>query len=161
MHDKFTPVQDYITLSVKPQNLPERLKDKALVVKINEDGKTFSSAGGKWESPGFVTTKIREFGDYSVTVDTIPPKITAINPETFKNLAGQKKIKFTIKDELSGIASYRGTLNGKWILMEYDAKIDLLFYTIDEHLLAGENSFSLEVKDGKGNRKVYKATIYL
>jgi hypothetical protein len=157
IHDKYTPVQDYITLSIKPENLPVRLRDKALVVNINDNGKTFSSAGGKWESTGFVVTKIREFGNYSVAVDTIPPKVTAINPESFKNLAGQKKVKFTISDELSGIASYRGTLNGKWILMEYDAKNDLLVYTIDEHLLAGENPFSLEVKDGKGNRKVYSA----
>jgi len=100
IHDKFTPVHDYVTLSIKPLNLPEMLRDKALVVKINDDGKTFSSSGGKYESSGFVTTKIREFGDYSVSVDTIPPKVTAINPELFKNLAGQKKVKFTISDEV-------------------------------------------------------------
>ena len=144
-------------MSIKPLNLPERLRDKALVVKINDDGKSFSSSGGKWEVSGFVTAKIREFGNYSVSVDTIPPKISPVQPETFKNLAGQKKIKFIINDELSGIASYRGTLNGKWILMEYDAKNDLLFYTIDERLQAGENPFSLEVTDGKGNRKIYSA----
>jgi hypothetical protein len=157
VHNKYTPVHDYMTLSIKPQNLPERLRDKALIVKLNDDGKSFSSAGGKWEESGFVTTKIREFGNYSISADTIPPKIKAINPDTFKNLAGQKVIKFTISDELSGIASYRGALNGKWILMEYDPKNDLLYYTIDEHLPAGQGSFSLEVTDGKGNRKVYTA----
>jgi murein DD-endopeptidase MepM/ murein hydrolase activator NlpD len=159
IHDKFTPVQDYMTLSIKPQNLPERLRDKALIVLIKEDGKSFSSAGGKWENSGYVTTKIREFGDYSVSVDTIPPKIIAINPESFKGLAGEKMVKFIISDVLSGIAGYRGTLNGKWILMEYDPKNDLLFYTIDEHLLTGQNLFSLEVTDGKGNRKVYSAKL--
>jgi hypothetical protein len=146
-------------LSIKPKGLPERLRDKALIVKISDDGKSFTSAGGNWENTGFVTAKIREFGDYSISVDTIPPKITAINPESFKNLAGQKMIKFTISDELSGIASYRGTLNGKWVLMEYDPKNDLLYYTIDDRLLAGQNSFSLEVTDGKGNRKVYSAKL--
>jgi hypothetical protein len=155
IHDKFTPVHDYITLSIRPQNLPERLRDKALIVKINDDGKSFTSAGGKWERTGFVTTKIREFGNYSISVDTIAPKIAAINPESFKNLNGKKMINFTISDERSGIASYRGTLNGKWILMEYDPKNDLLFYTIDDHLPAGQSTFSLEVTDGKGNRKVY------
>jgi hypothetical protein len=157
IHNKFTPVQDYMTLSIKPQNLPERLRDKVLIVKMNDDGNSFSSAGGKWENSGFITTKIREFGNYSVSADTIPPKITAINPGTFKNLAGQKVIKFIISDELSGIANYRGALNGKWILMEYDPKNNLLYYTIDEHLPAGQSSFSLEVTDGKGNRKVYTA----
>jgi murein DD-endopeptidase MepM/ murein hydrolase activator NlpD len=159
IHDIYTPVEDYMTLSIKPKGLPERLRDKALIVKISDDGKSFTSAGGNWENTGFVTAKIREFGDYSISVDTIPPKITAINPESFKNLAGQKMIKFTISDELSGIASYRGTLNGKWVLMEYDPKNDLLYYTIDDRLLAGQNSFSLEVTDGKGNRKVYSAKL--
>jgi hypothetical protein len=160
IHDKFTPVQDYMILSIKPQALPERLRSKALIVKINDDGKSFSSAGGKWEDSGFVTTKIREFGNYSVSVDTIPPKVAAINPESFKNLAGQKTVKFSISDERSGIAGYRGTLNGKWILMEFDPKNNLLYYTIDEYLPAGQTSFTLEVTDGKGNRKVYSAKLY-
>jgi hypothetical protein len=159
IHDKFTPVQDYMTLSIKPRNLPEKLRSKALIVRINDDGKSFKSAGGKWEENGYVTAKIREFGSYSISVDTIPPKIIPSQPETFKNLAAQKKVKFTITDELSGISSYRATLNGKWILMEYDAKNDLLFYTIDDHLQAGENLFSLEVTDGKGNRKIYSTKL--
>lgn len=159
IHDKFTPVHDYITLSIKARNLPERLKDNALIVKINDDGKGFKSAGGKWESNGYVTTKIREFGNYSISIDTIPPKINPVQAEAFKNLTGQKKVKFIIIDEMSGIASYRCTLNGKWILMEYDAKNDLLFYTIDEQLLKGENNMKLEVVDMKNNRKTYQTTL--
>jgi hypothetical protein len=159
IHDKFTPVHDYITLSIKPRNLPERLRDKALIVKIDDDGKGFKSAGGKWEKSGYVTTKIREFGNYSVSVDTISPKISPVQPETFKNLAGQKKVKFVISDAMSGIASYRGTLNEKWVLLEYDAKNDLLFYTIDDQLLKGENIMKLEVVDMKNNRKTYQATL--
>ena len=159
IHDKFTPIHDYITLSIRPRSLPERLRDKAIVVKINEDGKSFESAGGKWESNGFVTTRIREFGNYSVSVDTIPPKISPVQAETFKNLAGQKKVKFIISDEMSGIATYRGTLNDKWVLMEYDAKNDLLFYIIDDQLLNGENILKLEVVDMKNNRKTYQAKL--
>jgi len=159
IHDKFTPVHDYITLSIRPRNLPERWRDKALVVKINDDGSSFKSAGGKWESNGYVTTKIREFGNYSVSVDTIPPKISPVQPETFKYLAVQRKVKFIVTDEISGIASYRATLNGKWILMEYDEKNDLLFYTIDGHLLKGENIMKLEVVDMKNNRKTYEAKL--
>ncbi|MCK9400489.1 MAG: M23 family metallopeptidase [Bacteroidales bacterium] len=159
IHDKFTPVHDYITLSIKPRDLPERLRDKALIVKINDDGKGFTSVGGKWESNGYVRAKIREFGNYSVSVDTMPPKINPVQAETFKNLTGQKKIKFIISDEMSGISTYRGTLNGKWVLMEYDAKNDLLFYTIDEQLLKGENNMKLEVVDMKNNRKIYQAIL--
>ncbi len=157
IHNKYTPVQDYITLSLKPVNLPENLRAKALVVKINNDGKGFTSAGGSWES-GYVTTKTREFGDYSIAVDTIPPKIEPIQPELYIKLAGQKKVKFAITDELSGIASYKGTINGKWILMEYDPKNNLLIYIIDDRLPAGRSTFLLEVRDGKNNRAIFAAT---
>jgi hypothetical protein len=76
-------------------------------------------------------------------------------------MTGQKFIKLTISDELSGIASYKGMLNGKWILMEYDAKNNLLVYTVDEMLKPGANTLLVEIRDGKGNRAFYSAKINL
>jgi hypothetical protein len=159
IHNKYTPVHDYITLSIKPVNLPDQLKDKAVIVKIKDDGKSYTSAGGKWENTGYITTKIREFGNYSVSVDTIAPKITAVQPEIYTKMAGQKNIRLIISDELSGIAGYRATLNGKWILMEYDAKNDRLTYTVDEYLIHGRNTLMVEVTDGKNNRAIFGATL--
>jgi hypothetical protein len=161
IHNKYTPVHDYLTLSIKAIKLTENLTPKALIVKVKEDGKSFSSVGGTWESQGYVTAKIREFGDYTIAIDTIPPKIKAVNPESFGKMTGQKYIKLTISDELSGIASYKGMLNGKWILMEYDAKNDLLIYTIDEMRIPGTNTLLVEVRDGKGNKAFYSAKINL
>jgi hypothetical protein len=157
IHNRYTPVHDYITLGIRPVGLPVRLKGKALLVKMNEGGGGFTSAGGRFdETDGFVRAKIRDFGNYCVAIDTIPPKIRPLNAESFKNMGSQTTIKFTISDELSGISSYRGTLNGSWILMDYDAKNDLLVYTIDEQLKPGQNAFELKVIDGKGNQAVYK-----
>jgi hypothetical protein len=161
IHNRYTPVQDYITLSIRAVSLPETLQNKALIVKIKDDGNGFSSVGGDWEGGGYVTTKIREFGNFSIAVDTIPPKIRALHPETFAKMSGQKELKLVISDELSGIASYRGMLNGKWILMEYDAKNDLLIYTLDEMMIPGQNTLLLEVRDGKNNRAYYSAKINL
>jgi hypothetical protein len=160
IHDKYTPVHDNITLSIRPVNMPVNLEDKALIVKIKDDGKGFTSAGGKYER-GYVVTKIKEFGNYSISVDTIPPKIKPVQPEVFTKMAGQKLIKLIISDDLSGIAGYRASLNGKWILMEYDAKNDMLIYAIDEHLVAGKNTLLVEVTDGKSNRSFFAATLIL
>jgi len=161
IHDKFTPVHSNISLSIKPVNLPSELRDKALIVKIDDKRKDFISAGGTYERFGYVTTQIREFGNYSVAVDTIPPTVKAIKPQAFGKMSGQKKVKLTIKDELSGIAAYKGMINGKWVLLEYDAKNNLLIYVIDENLLPGKNTFLLEVRDGKKNRTYYSALFYL
>ncbi|MBU2652029.1 MAG: M23 family peptidase, partial [Bacteroidetes bacterium] len=64
-----------------------------------------------------------------------------------------------IRDNLSGIASWKGTMNGKWILMEYDLKNDLLIYRFDEMMDPGLNTFRLEVLDNKGNMTVYETII--
>ncbi len=159
IHNGYTPVHDYITLGIRPEGLPESLRPKALVVKIGNNGTGFTSAGGQYDADGYVRTKIREFGNYAIAVDTVPPKIRPVKPESFKNMDGQTVLKMIISDELSGIFNYRGTLNGKWILMEYDAKNDLLIYYIDDRLLPGTNNFELKVADVKGNSANYKAVL--
>ena len=84
IHNKYTPVHSDITISVKPSGLPAGLESKALMVKVNDDGKTFKSAGGKFEArTGTVVTKVREFGNYTVAVDSVAPKIKAVQPEVF------------------------------------------------------------------------------
>jgi hypothetical protein len=149
-----------MTLAIKPLNLPDDLLEKAVIVKVKEDGVGYTSVGGEWES-GKVTAMIREFGDFTIAIDTVPPKIKAVNPGVFSKMAGQKEIRINISDELSGIASYRGLMNGKWILMEYDAKNNVLIYNIDDHLLPGQNTLLLEVRDGKSNRAYYSARLIL
>ena len=66
-----------------------------------------------------------------------------------------------IHDNLSGIQSYRGTLNGKWILMDFDAKSGKLVYTFDDRIKPGKNSFRLVVKDAVGNESTYQASLIL
>jgi len=51
-------------------------------------------------------------------------------------------------------------MNGKWILMDWDPKRNLLEYKIDEHTKKGKNTFRLSVVDTRGNEAVYEATLY-
>ena len=55
-----------------------------------------------------------------------------------------------IADNLSGIKSYRGTIDGKWIKMEYESKKTKLFYTFD-NITKGTHTFELTLIDGVGN----------
>ena len=155
LQNEDTPLHVYCSLSIKPTNLPKDLMDKALIVAI-EPGHRFYAKGGIWEK-GFLKTQIRDFGDYSIAVDTVPPVIRPVNVKTGKNLRGQGSIMMKISDNLSGIKSWKGTMNGKWILMDYDAKNNLLTYFIDEHMAKGKNNFQLVVTDAVGNQGRYEA----
>ncbi|MEI6765574.1 MAG: M23 family metallopeptidase [Bacteroidota bacterium] len=152
--DKFTPVHSYINISIKPdKEVAPQYRDK--LVMVYSDGPARLAVKGLWEN-GFYTARVRRFGDYSLLADTIPPKLKALNFTENKNVSGQTDLKVKISDELSGISSYNAYLNGQWILMEYDAKNDLLTYKIDEKATTGKNEFLLDVTDVCGNKSTLK-----
>jgi hypothetical protein len=74
-----------------------------------------------------VSASIAAFGDYFVILDTVPP---LIKPQFVRqaNLKKQEKLSVKITDDLSGISSYSAMIDGRWALMEYDAKDDVLEY---------------------------------
>ena len=60
----------------------------------------------------------------------------------------------------SGIQSYRGTINGQWMLLEYEPKKAQLTYKAD-HLVdaAGTYEIAVEVMDEVGNKTVFSTQI--
>jgi len=157
LHFDYVPLHTWCNLNIWPDSLPLQLQDKALIAKVTKDG-LFKSSGGEWVD-GFIKTRIREFGNYCIVIDTIPPKIKPLNIKDQKNIVNQQSLKIKITDELSGIKKYKGTLNDQWILMEYDVKNDLLIYRFDNYLQKGSNSFKLIVTDEKGNQSNYQAEL--
>ena len=125
---------------------------------LDRSGRSPYSIGGQFEN-GVFKAKIREFGNYSVMADTIAPVIKALNISDGKNISRQQTIRINISDGLSGIKSYKAYLNDKWILMDYDAKNNLLVYERDERLTTGTNKFLLVVEDYCGNSSRYEAKL--
>ena len=156
LHNRFTPVHKSFTIIIKPRPVTEALKKKLYIAYINKNGGWY--IGSKWEK-GALRAKSRILGGYSVKVDTINPKITPVNIVDGKNVNGQTTLKIKIRDRETGIKKYWPTLNGDWILMEYDPKKRLLVYYADERLLKGENEFKLVVTDLLGNETTYEATL--
>ena len=157
LQNETVPIHSSCSLSIKTDGVPPALISKALIVKVDANGH-FSGKSSKLEKD-FIKTQVREFGNYAVAVDTTPPVIKPVNVGQNKNVGKQQNLSFKISDNLSGIQSYRGTLNGKWILMDFDAKSNLLVYTFDDRIKPGKNSFRLVVKDAVGNETVYQATL--
>ncbi len=84
-------------------------------------------------------------GCYTVVSDTVSPEVK------YLGMSG-RKLKFIIRDELTGIAAYRGEVNGKWGLFEYDAKNDQLTCRVDEPVFVrGRNEVRVMVCDKAGN----------
>ena len=154
VHNNTVPVHKKYTLSIKA-TVPDTLIKKTYIATTDMKG-NFWHIGGKWGN-GFLKTKTREFGDFCIIADTIQPKIRGLNIFPGKIFNTQTTIKLTIKDEDSGIKSYRGEIDGKWILMDYDHKKNLLRFDIEDNLTKGKHTFTLEVIDDAGNIKKYEA----
>jgi len=155
IHDEYTPLHSYVILSIKNSDIPQSLKNKSLVVSYTEKDGLYPE-GGTWKGD-YIVLKTRSFGDYTIMVDSIPPKITPININSGTDLSKKWSIMVKIEDNLSGIETYSPTIDGKWILMEYDKKLNRLTYFFDDHVPPGKHHFKIVVKDEIGNRSEYEA----
>ena len=158
IHNENTPIHKNFSISIKTENLPKELSDKAFIANLLNDN-SISSIGGKIVN-GYIVSVSRNFGNYTVLIDTISP---VIKPLTKNNkLLQSNKIKFTIKDSLSGIKSYNGYIDSKWALFEYDLKNDLLFYSTDKERIEKNTEHELElfVIDNNGNISTYYTTFF-
>lgn len=157
IHHPEVPLHDYIGLSIALDSSVVPMGKKLTLASLRP-GKSPNSTGG-WVENGVFRARIREFGQYAVMADTICPVIKPLNISDCKDISSQKTIRISISDDFSGISSYRATLNGNWILMDYDPKNRLLEYTRDQRLVPGENEFILTIEDYCGNITSFEATL--
>jgi murein DD-endopeptidase MepM/ murein hydrolase activator NlpD len=154
IHNRYTPLHIGFDISIKADNLPESLKSKALIV--NSNG---SSQGGGFEN-GYVKAIPKNFGSFYIAIDTIAPRIVPVNIAEGKSMAGLSKIFFKISDNLSGIKSFNGYIDGKWALMEFDTKTATLWHSFDERTTSGKHTLELVVVDMKENSRKYTVTFF-
>lgn len=154
--NKNVAMHKYGKLMIKAKGIPDRLINKACIVSFRENG-TPSYEGGELLRDNWISTRTREFGKYGIAVDSVAPTIVPANFIPNGNLGGKKKMRLIIRDDLSGIQSYRGFIDNKWVLFEYDPKNDLLFHRLDPDIIKKGERHELEiyVEDHKGNKSVF------
>jgi hypothetical protein len=118
-------------ISLKPIKVKSNLESKLLLAYYFTDEKNYRSAGGNFDG-GVVKGKASNFGHYFITIDTIAPNIKQVFLNTEEAINDSLHYYFEIKDNFSGIGKYEGFLNNEWILLDFDAKSNLLTYHFDE-----------------------------
>lgn len=161
LHNDRTPVHNSYLLKLKADGVPDSLKAKSLIAVIDEKSGKKWSMGGNYED-GWVMARVRQMGTFAISVDTVPPTIRPLSIVNQNRLTEQHQIRFKIDDDFSGISTYRGEIDGQWVLFEYDAKNSLITYEFDkERFQFGKNHLlQLTVTDSKANTTRYEATFY-
>ncbi|WP_295792507.1 M23 family metallopeptidase [Mucilaginibacter sp.] len=152
IHNRFTPIHDNYDLWIKPDSSIGKFADKAVIV--STEG---AMAVGTFQD-GYIKAQPHTFGDFFIKIDTVPPTIVPANIKDGANLASAKGIYFRIGDNLSGIKTYMGKIDGKWVLMEWDFKTKVLRYSFNADIAPGKHIFELTVTDYKNNSKNFTAT---
>lgn len=105
------------------------------------------------------TTKI--LGTHALAIDTIKPSIMPVNFKKNQWLSKYRYLKIKINDTESGISNYRATINGKWILMEYDYKTKTLTHDFNDGCITEtKNNLKVIVTDNVGNSSTFESLFY-
>ncbi len=152
LNDKTVPLHAACELRIGLRRKPVADTTKYYVARITPKGGKYS-VGGKYED-GYMKAAIRELGTYTVAIDTIPPEIIPVN----KNQWGRNgKIVYRLKDQGAGIASYRGTIDGKYALFGRPNIVKSYWECVldPKHVKkGGKHTVEFTVTDGCGNETI-------
>lgn len=154
IHNRLTPIHDSYEIWIKPDVDLGKYADKAVIVS------SWGGCQGGYFKDGYVISQVSAFGDYYIKVDTVPPVIHPLNIKNGSNMKAVRSINFRMSDNLSGIKSYTGTIDGKWVLMEHDYKSKILSYTFNSDIAPGKHVFKLVLVDNKNNFSEFAADFY-
>ncbi|HCM77831.1 MAG TPA: M23 family peptidase [Cytophagales bacterium] len=144
--DSIYPINSSLTITLKPKgNYSERFSV------YRNTGRYFQYMGGSWAN-GKITFSTREFGDFVLLEDTNAPSI-------IKMAVNGAAARFKIRDDLSGISYYEATINGEWLLMNYDYKTNMIWAERKDSKVPLKGDLSVKVVDYAGNENIYQEKI--
>ena len=159
LHKDVIPIHKNITITADASNYDPSDIDKLYIGRINYKGKPYYNTTTRKGSK--LSTTTRTFGSYTMVIDLIPPTIKPVNFSDGQWISKNNTLKLKIEDELSGISSYRATINDKFILMEYDYKKDLITHFFEDEIISEtENKLKIIVIDNVGNNTTFEASFF-
>ncbi|WP_299122235.1 M23 family metallopeptidase [uncultured Tenacibaculum sp.] len=159
IHNPTIPLDKRYTLTFGTSFLNEEQKQHVYIANVTNTKYPRYVSTRKRIDKVFTTTKV--LGDYTLLFDKEKPSIQSYNFKNGQWISKNKTLKLRIKDRKSGIKNYRATIDGKWVLMEYNHKKGILTYDFsDKKLVGSKHLFKLVVSDNVGNTKTFSATFF-
>ena len=158
LHDDAVPAHSSFTIEINDHKFSAEQREKVFIASVNGKNIGYNYT---FRKDSTFTTKVKTLGKYALVVDTVPPKISIAKPIEGKWLSDKKELQLTISDALSGIKSYNGYLNGKWILFEYDNKTKKISHNFSDGIVVeGLNDLKIIVSDNMGNSTIFETRFF-
>ena len=156
LHNASVPVHGYFPVKIRAV-IPADLKDKVVMKRSWNTKKDFSKAIAEGADKNWYMGKFREFGQFQLMIDTIPPVITPAGFVNGMNCSKLKSIRFTVVDNTEEIKNFIATLDGNWLRFSND-KGRIFVYEFDEYCAPGDHNLKITVEDQVGNITVKEYT---
>lgn len=159
IHEPNIPLNKSFTLTFDVSKYSEEEKSQLYIANINNKKYPNYQNTRKKTNAFFTTTKT--LGKYTLLSDKEKPSVVLKNIKNKQWVTKLNEIIVKISDKGTGIKSYRATLDGEWILMEYDLKKKQIVYQFkDKKLVGAKHLLKIEVEDHVGNTNTLNATFY-
>lgn len=140
------PLQEYVRFNIRG-DFP--LSDTNRIVMKRSYGSKIDFDKASYND-GWYSAKFREFGNYQLLKDDVPPVVTAIGFVNGMNASKLSSITFTVKDNSEDLKSFNAYLDGEWLKFSYD-KTQYYRYKFDERCSPGSHELKIVAVDLVGN----------
>ena len=159
VHTPTLPLNKKYTLTFDVSQFSGIEKKQLYIASIKKNGSTSHQNTVKKETTFYTTTK--NLGTYTLKKDTFKPSVKLHNIKNEQWLTHFKSLQVKISDKGSGIKSFRGEIDGKWILMEYNVKSGLLTYNFSDQVFTeAKHNLKVTVTDNVGNKTILTSTFF-
>ena len=153
------PLRNPFEILYEINNNDSLLIRQSFISKLNSKG-----------NPTYLVTKKKDdkfqvksssLGTFFIAKDTLSPEIKPLNFYKGQWISKLKYLKIKVRDDFSGIKKYKGYLNDKWILFEYEPKTNTLTYDFSDIIFKKtKHNLKIYLEDNVGNKKVLKTMFY-
>ena len=158
LHEDIVPAFSNFSITFDDSISPQKDREKMFIGLIKEKKINYYNTK-RYKNSFTIYTKY--LGEYKLIKDSVPPKIKLNKHIGEKWISNLNELQFTISDELSGIKSYDGYLNGKWILLEYEPKTKKLIHRFSDGIVAeGKNDLKVVITDNVGNSTIFETQFF-
>jgi len=159
IHKPNIPLNKSFTLTFDVSKYTEKERSTMYIANTNNKKYPTYQNTRKKKEKFFTTTKT--LGNYTLLSDIQNPTLYLKNFKNNQWITKHSKIIVEISDKGTGIKSYKATIDGEWILMEYDLKKKQIVYQFsDKKLVGSKHLLEVIVEDNVGNTNILNATFY-
>jgi len=155
------PVHKAFDLTFDVSGFPKEAVDKMYIAEFDK-GRYFQVNTKR--SGNSLTASVKYLGTYTLKKDTTPPKIYPVNFKKGQWLSNFRYMKLHISDSESELSGFNATIDGKWILTEYEYKDGTLIFDFEDNILGetpqAKHILKVIATDHVGNSTIFETEFF-